>query len=82
MRHLLDRVVALPLICGAAVARAEDGAQQLMCIAQHWFMPSYLTELAGFLARAGQKLTCVLGLHELQPWATVIDALETLGRIG
>jgi ABC-type xylose transport system permease subunit len=81
MRHLLDRVVAIPLIFGVAAARAEGGAQQLMCVAQHWFMPSYLTELAGFLAHEGQKLACLLGLHDLQPWAAVIGALETLGRL-
>ncbi|HEV7778012.1 MAG TPA: hypothetical protein VGO76_14180 [Luteibacter sp.] len=81
MRHLLDRVVAIPLIFGVAAARAEDGAQQLMCVAERWFLPSYLTELAGFLAHEGQKLACLLGLHDLQPWAAVIDALDTLSQL-
>ena len=80
MRHLLERILVAPLICGVGIVRAGHGAEQLMCAAQHWLLPSYLTELAGFLAREGQKIACVLGLHELQPWAAVIDALEALAR--
>ncbi len=81
MRHLFERVVAAPLIFGVAVARAEDSAQQLMCVAQQWLLPSYLTELAGFIARQGLKIACVFGLHDLQPWATIVDTLENLARM-